>query len=55
MGFYHLFICNADSIVIGHFVSSDDRTRGTLEYLMVFSNGNPITSIKSTTFIRVAR
>ena len=26
------------AIVIGHFVSSDDRTRGTLEYLMVFSN-----------------
>ena len=24
------------AIVIGHFVSSDDRTRGTLEYLMVF-------------------
>ena len=26
------------AIVIGRFVSSNDRTRGTLEYLMVFSN-----------------
>ena len=26
------------AVIIGHFVSSNDRTRGTLEYLMVFSN-----------------
>lgn len=26
------------AVIVGHFVSRDNRTRGTLEYLMVFSN-----------------